>query len=60
LLFIIKFKVTPSRSKKILMYAKNFDECMEIVSKTYPDTWETIEYNSQINERVSSPKIKGE
>ena len=40
--------MSPSRKKRVLVYAKNFSECMEVVEKNYP-TWETIEFSSKLN-----------
>ena len=49
MLFIIKVKVTPQKSKKILIEAKNFDECLDTVQSLYEDKWEYIEFNSKFS-----------
>lgn len=56
MLFIITYKMSPTRKKRVLVYAKNFSEIMEVVEKNYP-TWESVEYSSKLN--ISNTK-KGE
>ena len=56
MLFIIKVKVTPQKSKKILMEAKSFDECYDTVQELYGDRWDFIEYNSKFSQTKGESK----